>query len=74
MPVFERDKLPDGHPLKGGVHTTYRKRPFEAALDEAAKAPDPKKAFRGGILGTVLENHPGLSEEDAQEMIDAFGG
>lgn len=52
----------------------YRKvKPFEAHLAECAKQPDPPKAFRSGLVGAVLENHPGADPAVIEEMLDAFG-
>jgi hypothetical protein len=47
--------------------------PFQAHLEEVAKQPDPPKAFRSGLVGAVLENHPGADPAVINEMLDALG-
>jgi hypothetical protein len=52
----------------------YRKvKPFEAHLAECAKQPDPPKAFRGGLIEAIQENHPYATIEDITEMLDQMG-
>lgn len=46
---------------------------FKERLEEAAKQPDPKAAFRGGLVADVLENHPDADPAVIQEMLDAMG-
>ncbi len=67
MSIKVRDKLPEGHPFKG---CTIQ---FRRTVAEAAKQPDPKKAFRGGLVATIQENHPDADPQEIQDMLDAFG-
>jgi hypothetical protein len=47
---------------------------FQAAIDKVAKEPNPREAMLSGLAADVCANHPGLTPEEAQEMIEAFGG
>ena len=52
---------------------TKKQTPFEAHLEEIAKQPDPPKAFRSGLVGAVLENHPDADPDEIQDYLDWMG-
>ena len=52
---------------------TTKKKPFEAHLEEVAKQPDPPRAFRRGLVETIMENHPNATRETIEEMLDQMG-
>jgi hypothetical protein len=52
---------------------TEKQTPFQAHLEEIAKQPDPPKAFRGGLIEAIQENHPDATIEDITEMLDQMG-
>jgi hypothetical protein len=67
MTIIVRDELPPGHPLKG-VTIQFRRR-----LEAAAAEPDPKAAFRAGLVADIKENHPAASDAEINEMLDDMG-
>jgi hypothetical protein len=67
MTIKVLDKLPDPHPLRG-VTIQFRRR-----LEEAAGQPDPRAAFRAGLLADVKANHPEATDETINQMLDDFG-
>ena len=56
---------------------------LEKLLKAKGKTPKKKKSSRSssaqqsaplGIIGEAMRNHPGLTREEAERMLEAFGG